>query len=354
MKTLDFSKNTVIRHESELVHHFRQLLHDDAELAWRSSSEDSTHGQLSWVELKLDSQTRQFKPVYSLKPGIPELESILKTWTDPLPPLLIAPELVPRILDFCRQKRLAALDLNGRVYVRAKGLLVDRRSLPGRDFRFELEPRNIFTGKSARIVRTLLTDKEHIWTQAELVKRTKASSGLVSRIVQYLIAQAFLEKLNPRELRLSDPDGLIDAWTESDQLERRVSITRYSTFNTAQGIAQGLAEWAFNTRVDLAFTQWIAGWLRHPYTEPEITSAYVARLPDPLALMNALGLRPVEGAGKVWLYVPDEEGVFLETQQVKGLSLVSDAQIVVDLKKTGLRGPDQAKALRDWEGFCRS
>ena len=36
-----------------------------------------------------------------------------------------------------------------------------------------------------------------------------------------------------------------------------------------------------------------------------------------------------------------------------GLRTVSDAQIYLDLLKTGLRGPDQAVALRHWEGFCR-
>jgi hypothetical protein len=43
----------------------------------------------------------------------------------------------------------------------------------------------------------------------------------------------------------------------------------------------------------------------------------------------------------------------LEIQKVSGLPLVSDAQIYLDLLKTGLRGPDQAEALRNWEGFWR-
>ncbi len=42
------------------------------------------------------------------------------------------------------------MDLNGRAYLRAEGLLVDRRALPGRDFRSELEPPNVFVEKSAR------------------------------------------------------------------------------------------------------------------------------------------------------------------------------------------------------------
>jgi hypothetical protein len=353
LKTTDSSKSTAIRYESELVHHFRQLIEDETELRWLVPPGQLKQNHLSLVELNLDARTFQFKPVYLLKPSIPELESILKAWTNSSPPLLVVPELVGRILEFCRQKRLAAIDLNGRAYLRAEGLLVDRRALYGRDFRFELEPRNIFVGKSASIVRSLLTDRDRIWVQSELVSRTKASSGLVSRIVQHLISQGFLEKQSPREFRLHDPLGLIDAWVKADDFNRRATLTRYTVFGGSPlEIARQLEAWAREQSVSIAFTQWIAGWLRHPYTEPAVTSAYVARLPETTTL-ERLGLRPVNDAGKVWLYVPTDEGVFLETQAVQDLSLVTDAQICVDLQSTGLRGPDQAAALRNWEGFCR-
>lgn len=353
MRNLDSSKNAIIRCESELIHHFGQLLHEDPDLSWQSPPGESAQNRLSWIELNLDGQSRRFKPVYSLKPSIPELKSILATWTDEFPPILVAPELTSRILDFCRQERLAAVDLNGRAYVRSPGLLVDRRNLPGRDFRFELEPRNVFVGKSARIIRSLLTDRDRIWTQGELVERTKASSGLVSRIIQHLISQGFIEKQSPRELKLCDPMSLIDAWVKRDDFNRRASTTRFAVFgNDPFAVAQQLANWADSQAVPIAFTQWIGAWLRHPYTEPLIASAYVSRLPEP-ATLESLAMRPVSEAGKVWLHVPNEEGVFLETRCVQGLPLASDAQIYLDLQNTGLRGPDQADALRHWEGFCR-
>jgi hypothetical protein len=353
VKTTDSSKSAAIRYESELVHHFRQLIEDEVELNWLIPPGQPSQDRISVVELNLDARTFRLKPVYLLKPSIPELESILKSWTDSSPPLLVVPELVGRILEFCREKRLAAIDLNGRAYLRAEGLLVDRRALHGRDFRFELEPRNVFVGKSASIVRSLLTDRDRVWVQSELVSRTKSSSGLVSRIVQHLISQGFLEKQSPREFRLHDPLGLIDAWVKADDFNRRATLTRYTAFGGSPlEVARQLETWAREQTVSIAFTQWIAGWLRHPYTEPVVTSAYVARLPE-AATLERLGLRHVNDAGKVWLYVPTDEGVFLETQTVQDLPLATDAQIYLDLQSTGLRGPDQAAALRNWEGFCR-
>jgi len=352
VKALDFSKQTDIRYESELAHHFRQLIEADPDLQWHVPPE-SAPAPRQWVELRLDDRSERFKPLYRLKPSVPELESQAERWDAPNPTLLVVPELSPRVLDLCRQKRLAAIDLNGRAYIRLTGLLVDRRPLPGRNFRFRLEPRNVFVGKSARIIRTLLTDRDRLWVQSELVNRTKASSGLVSRIVQHLISQGFVERQGSREFRVHDPLGLTDAWVKADAFARRNTTTYYTAFGGAPlEIALRLHSWAKEQSARIAFTQWIAAWLRHPYTEPPLVCAYVARLPEAPAL-DQLGLRPVNEVGKLWLHVPDDEGVLLETQTLRDLPLASDAQIYVDLQHTGLRGPDQAAALRNWEGFCR-
>jgi hypothetical protein len=348
----DFSKQTDIRSESELVQHFRQLVDTDPDLQWQVPPE-SGQAPLPWVEVRLDDRSERFKPLYLLKPSIPELESRIDSWNALNRPLLVVPELSTRLLDVSRQKRLAAIDLNGRAYIRVPGMLVDRPPLPGRSFRFLLEPRNVFAGISARIVRTLLTDRDRIWTQRDLLHRTEASSGLVSRIVQHLLNQGFLEKKSSREFRLREPFPLLDAWAKADTFARRVRTIRYTVFATnLHGLARELHAWAQEQSVRIAFTQWLAAWLRQPYTEPVIASAYIDRLPEPAALQR-LGLRPVEDAGKVWLHIPDEDGPLLETQLVQNLPLATDAQIYLDLQQTGLRGPDQAAALRNWEGFCR-
>ncbi len=353
MNNADFSKQADIRYESELVFHFKQLIESDPDLHWKLPPEAPARSHLPWIDLDLDDRSQRFKLVYSLKPSLPELESLLADWKEAEPPLLVAPELSQRVLELCHRKRLAAADLNGRTYIRVPGVLVDRRPLAGRKFRFHLEPRNVFVGKSARVIRTLLTDRDHTWRQSELVQRAKASSGLVSRIVQHLISQGFIQKQTAREFRVFNPLELIDAWVKADDLNRRTTITRYTTFGSSPlEIARQLHSWAAERSVPFAVTQWLAAALRHPYAEPVVASAYVARLPE-LPTLERLGLRPVADAGKVWLFLPDDEGVFLETQTTQGLPLATDAQIYLDLQGTGLRGPDQANALRNWEGFCR-
>lgn len=351
MKTLDSSKGAIIRYESELALQFREFLPADPDLRWLLPPGGDWQ-RLDHVELELDNQRLAFRPVYELKPSLPWLEDLSTSPSVPRP-LIVTPELSPRIVAACKEHGIAAIDLNGRTWLRGPGLLVDRRPLPGRSYSYELEPRNIFVGKSARIVRCLLTDRDRTWTQAEIVPRTKASSGLVSRIVQHLISQGFVEKTTAREFRLRDWHGLLNEWVESDHFPKRTRTTTYAGyFGPPQELAQRLQQWAAAEKVSLAFTQWIAAWTRHPYTEPVLCSAYVERLPG-AATLEQLGLRPVAEGGKLWLHVPDDEGILTETQTRSDLNLVTDAQIYLDLKRTGLRGPEAAAALREWEGFCR-
>ncbi len=61
----------------------------------------------------------------------------------------------------------------------------------------------------------------------------------------------------------------------------------------------------------------------------------------------------MEEGGNLWLHVPDDEGVFREVQYKEKTALASDAQIYIDLQQTGLRGPDAATALLQWNGLCR-
>jgi hypothetical protein len=103
----------------------------------------------------------------------------------------------------------------------------------------------------------------------------------------------------------------------------------------------------------LLLTQGIAAALRCPAAPAaSVTSAHVSYLPTPRQ-MEALGLRPVTDGGNVCLYLPRDEGFFLEFQTVQGLPLTTDAQICVDLLRGSHGGAAAAETLREWEGFCR-
>ncbi len=349
MKNPILSKNKNLRNRSELIRLAGECFAADPDLDWAQSSRDRSPPEI--LELRLDGRTVRFSPLYELKPSILWLQGLTSPRTDPL--LLVVPDLSKRVLDCCRSCGISVIDLNGQAWLRAPGVLVERQALPGRGFRYELQPRNIYVGKSERIVRTILTDRDRVWTQAELCRRSQASSGLVSRIVQHLVNLAYLKKKSAREYLLSEPLALLEDWAAADRMENRATTTAYAGLHLEPvELARKIQDWAVERSVPFALTQWVAAWLRHPYTEPGICSAYVESIPDDAELTD-LGLRPVDEGGKLWLHVPNDTGVFWETQETNQFTLASDAQIYLDLQRTGLRGPDAAKALIESRDFCR-
>jgi len=329
--------------QKQLLEHFRQQLKTDTDWRWVSGEH---------LCLELDGKKTSFDLQAHVHYNAVDLEQLAKQ-KDPAP-LILVPELTDRFLGKCKQSGLSVIDLNGRTWIRGKGLYIERPPLPERKYRNANKPRNVFEGKSARIVRALLSDRNRKWTQAELIRQTKASQGLVSRVTSYLVEEGYVNKPEDRFYQVSSTLDLLDAWVASDSLKDRTTCIRLTGLETDPWFwADRVEAWAKDQSIDLAFTQWTAAWERHGYTEPVICSAYISEFPRPDQLAE-WGAREVSEAGALWLFKPSDHGVFFETQRHLSRCLVSDAQIYIDLQKTGLRGPEAADALRKWEGFCRN
>ncbi len=345
-------KETTIRHVTELALEFGRLTTESSRLEGLRVTPPS---RPEHIEFELDGRSYRYHLHYELTPSLHNLPASSLSGDEAT--LLVVPNLTPALLAACRQAKLSAADLNGRLYLRAPGLLVELPALDGRRYRFDLEPRNVFVGKSARIVRALLADPERPWKQSELVARTGATSGLVSRIVTHLVRQGLVARSGSgkrhQSFQLTSRDALLDAWAQADDFARRVTTHCFHCLDQDPvQLAHKLSDALTHHGSPFAFTQWIAAWLRHPYTQPPLVSLYVSQLPAS-DLLDSLGLRPVAEGGRVWFHLPVDEGVFRETRVVDNLPLVSDVQIYLDLQNTGLRGPEQARALRESSVFCR-
>jgi hypothetical protein len=263
--------------------------------------------------------------------------------------LLIAPRISDTLARLCRERGLSCADLNGRLWLRAEGVLIEREAKLARYRPATAEP-DAFSGKSARLARTLLSHGDREWTHKELVERTGLSKGLVSRLAQHLVGQGLLTQ-RERALQVKQRDALLDAWAARDDWRKRTTVHQYSLLvSEPREIAVRLKD--FLGDAPHAFTQWMAGWLRHPYTLPPVVTAYVSHFPEASKLEKQLLARRVEDGGRLWLVVPNDEGLLRETQTVAGFTLAADVQIYLDLIRAGQRGDEQAAELRKWPDFA--
>ena len=119
---------------------------------------------------------------------------------------------------------------------------------------------------------------------------------------------------------MSQPDALLDEWARRDAWSRRATVQQYSLLLPVESIAPKVASIFGPAR--LAFTQWFAAKLRHPYTDAPMISAYVEALPG-AEVLESLNAREVTDGGRLWLLLSKDDGVFQFTQTVDGLTLVS-------------------------------
>jgi hypothetical protein len=220
---------------------------------------------------------------------------------------------------------------------------------PGKRFRTPDPERDLFSGKSSRLARALLSFPSRKWKQSELAEFTECSGGLISRLVREYVRLGWVEG-SRGDWTLAQPDSLLDAWVGADNWKKRGTLRQYSCLERdSENLAKSLLAGSLGK---IAFTQWFAAEHRHPYTELPVVSVYRTQFPEP-SMVQALNLREVNDGGRLWVIVPTDQGVFQATREVDGFPLVCDAQIYLDLLQVGLRGPDAAHALRQWKGFCR-
>ncbi len=351
-KTFTLSKLKTISTEAQLRQATKEALERDNVLRWRWKAFQLTgdRGTDALLELNVDGRRVVFDVQFKLSPSARDIERLAARGGS-RPELLVAPSLSEVLVRHCRERGLSCLDLNGRQWIRVKGMLVDRTPSEDRLYRPVLTPPDAFQAKSSRLVRALLSQQDRTWTQAELGERAGLSPGLVSRLVRHLASEGFLAQEN-RTLRVSRTNALLDAWAARDDWAKRTTVRQYSLLESdVETVARKLVK-NHPEGEALVFTQWFAANLRHPYTIPPLLSAYVTRLPHE-QFERDLRARQVAEGGTLWLVIPKDDGVFRETQRVGDFTLACDAQIYLDLLDAGLRGPEQARALREWDGFGR-
>jgi hypothetical protein len=307
-----------------------------------------TAGGRKWtlvVEEKRLGQPRE------VRTAVLQLEHYLKHLPESVPHygLVLAPFISGESARICTEAGIGYADLAGNARLSFDQVFIETRAADN-PFRERRETRSLFAPRATRVLRVLLQGPLRPWKVTELAASARVSLGWVSAIRQQLVAREWAKE-ETGGLRVTKPDEILDAWTRADVWEKRTRTQEYSTLLADPvGLAEKLQ--AVLPDEPPVFTQWFAGWLRHPYTTPPAITAYVKRFPDELLLESKLSARRVPSGGRLRLVLPQDDGVFYPAQTVSGFNLVSDTQIYLDLLSAGQRGDDQAAELRKWPDFA--
>lgn len=264
--------------------------------------------------------------------------------------VLLAPFISEESAKICAEAGIGYADLAGNARLSFDQVFIETRS-PENPFREKRETRSLFAPRATRVLRVLLQGPLRAWKVTELAESVRVSLGWVSAVRQQLLAREWAAE-EPGGLRVTKPAAVLEAWVKADDWEKRTRTQEYSVLineplELAEKVKEALAD------ESPVFTQWFAGWLRHPYTTPVVVTAYVKKFPDEALIKEKLlGRRVTGGGGRLRLLLPKDEGVLHPSQTVQGFPLVSDVQIYLDLQRAGLRAEEQAEELKRWPDFA--
>jgi len=195
--------------------------------------------------------------------------------------------------------------------------------------------RNIFAGKSTRIIRVLLSTPSKTWRVRELASEANVSLGLVSIVTNRLINMGFLVRDRSMRLKLRKGEELLRRWAsfyDPDMWPRKAYYGR----GTLHEIGRNLAETARRYGIKYAFTGPFATDLLTQYIRPAEIHMYVTGEGALRKIADDLNLEIAEIGGNVIFLITNDDSVFyglrdITDNKVGTVSVVSDVQLILDL-----------------------
>lgn len=256
--------------------------------------------------------------------------------------VIIAPFISREGTEICRELGVGFIDLSGNCLFNLEGLYIERTGYPNK-FKNPREIQSLFSPKSSRVIRCLLSDPARAWTLKGLAVETGVSIGLIHRIATALESNLFAKK-DIRAFKLEDPARLLEAWRE-EYYRRAPKWARYVVGGGAvEGAMSKLDAAAIRCGIRYAISGPSGALLVFSDIPPTAVYLYVDALKQ--EFLQEIEADRVSSEGNLLIRIVEQENEFIGSREVKGLDVVSDLQLYLDLWAMGGRGQDAAEELR--------
>ncbi|MCE5297089.1 MAG: hypothetical protein LLG16_08320 [Euryarchaeota archaeon] len=253
-------------------------------------------------------------------------------------PVLVAPFISERGRRLCERSNIGCIDLSGNIYLKYDNVYINQWGSSNK-YKIERKQKNLLSLKSSLIIRSMLENPEKRWTMQELSNYCSVSLAQVYKVLDSLEAEKYIDKKRGA-IRISDPSGLLDLMADRYSYDDQKIVGYYSPLKGYEQIFSKLRE----IEDDYALTLGAAAQLVLPVVRSVDVYLYCN---DFSAVINNLGLEPVEFGGNVYLMEPKDDGILRSARSIDGVRVVSNIQLYLDLNNYPQRGREQAEAIRE-------
>lgn len=247
--------------------------------------------------------------------------------------------------ELCRTANIGFLDLMGNAWLRFGNVLIDRRT-PERPPAEERPLRSLFSWKSSRVVRLLLSQPRKDFQVQQLAARCRISLGLAWKVKDRLVALDYVRHTRDG-VRVVRPEALLRDWASHYTWSCHEGDYFWSPRPVAE-MEAALSRLCVSRSIPFGLTL-LSGAARRAPMVPHYPqgSAYVDAAPATLdVLVGELGWKPVPGGAVFTVLKPKDESVLWDVRRGTGAErIVSDLQLFLDLSSYRGRGEEAAGAI---------
>ena len=255
-------------------------------------------------------------------------------------PVVAAPYISDDTARICKQNGVGYIDLAGNSFVNFDQIYIERKNYPNPAIE-KRQVRSIFSPKSSRIVRVMLSNPGRSWRLQELARGDQVSLGLASRLKERLLD---LEYASEKEngLTLSRPSELLKQWANNYSF-RKNKVYDYFSVDEIKELERNLSQYCERRGIPYALALFSGAALVAPYMRYTRGFAYVGN--DIGEVADSLGLKQVSSGPNFSILEPYDQGVFYDSREIESMRVVSDVQLYLDLVGFKGRGEESAEFL---------
>lgn len=254
--------------------------------------------------------------------------------------IIVAPYISDASRQICKEAGIGCSDLAGNAFMSFKNIFIDRSGRPN-PFAVARLAKSVFSPKSSRILRVLLSDPLKRWYVEDLSQEAGISIGLTSRVKQTLLSQEWIKEKN-KSFYLVKPGEVLNQWVNNYSYEKNPGFPFYSGLSEEQ-IEAAIKKECEKKKYRYGLALFSGARKVAPFVRFMRFFSYVAGDIEDIA--KALQFKKVESGANVTLLQPYDEGVFYGLQDINGINVVSDIQLYLDLKSYKGRGEEAAHAI---------
>ena len=263
--------------------------------------------------------------------------------------VFIAPTISERVAEIAQKHDVSFLDHSGNCLIANKrlGLLLHRKGFKTKLVKSSSPPpTNVFSPKSSRIIRVMLSDPSRRWQVSELAEHPNVdvSMGLASKVKHALLYQSYAKEEN-QMLTLKNPRELLEAWAKN--YPKVQESAKFFVRGEVEAIEKKIAKWCRSNNHQYALARMSAAWRQSPEVRYNVANFYVRSSAITeralISLKEECGARPVETGHNLVFLSPYDSSVFADQFGVP--QQTSPLQTWLDLKQMTGRGEEAADAV---------